>query len=373
MPLGTGFSVVLLVESRQKREQMVEVLSKSCRDFEVICNVDDLIRRAHERPISVLIFGLVSIEQSEVAYFRLLKTDPEIERCLGSTLLLCDRNEIKHAFKLCRKGLFNDYYVAQPLYDPYHLLLRFRHLKALQDGGNMAAMKPSSISAVCESLEQIAHSDNQITGINAEMLQRLGENITLAMEALGKAVESQLSSGEGGTASELISQHSGDLVHRPIHSNVSEAVQRVKEVTAEAADVALDQRVSISRDNPDIPPRHKRVVVVEDNATSMQELKTALEKNDCATVCFSYGSDFAREADTLSADIVMLDLTLPDMPALHLINKIKSSASLSSAKLFVMAQPGDREKVELVLDMGIDEVIMKPIDEQMMAFKLSHY
>ncbi|GGC10188.1 hypothetical protein GCM10011352_40790 [Marinobacterium zhoushanense] len=373
MPLGPGFSVVLLVESRQKREQMVEILSKSCRDFKVISNVDDLLRRAHERPISVLIFGLVSIEQSEVAYFRLLKTDPHIEQHIRSTLLLCDRNEVKHAFQLCRKGLFSDYYVAHPLYDPYHLLLRFKQLKALQDDGNMAVMKPSSISAVCDSLEQIAHADSRISGINAEMLQRLGETITLAMEALGKAVESQISSGQGGTASELISQHSGDLVHRPIHSNVSEAIRRVKEVTAEAAEVAIDQRVSIGRDHPSMPPRHKRVIVVEDNAASMQELTTALEKNDCATVCFNYGSDFAREADALSADIIMLDLTLPDMPAFHLIKKIKSSASLSSAKLFVMAQPGDREKVELVLGMGVDEVIMKPIDEQMMAFKLSHY
>ncbi|MBV1789282.1 response regulator [Marinobacterium sp. D7] len=372
MSVGPGFSVVLLVESRQKREQMVEILSKSCRDFKVISNVDDLLRRAHERPISVLIFGLASIEQSEVAYFRLLKTDPHIEQYIRSTLLLCDRNEVKQAFQLCRKGLFNDYYVAHPLYDPYHLLLRFKQLKALQDDGKMGVMKPSSISAVCDSLEQIAHADTQITGINTEMLQRLSETITLAMEALGKTVESQIGSGQG-SAGELINRHSDDLVHRPIHSNVSEAIQRVKQVTAEAAEIAIDQRVSIGREHPEMPPRHKRVIVIEDNVNSLQELVLALEKNDCDSVCFSYGSDFAREADALSADIIMLDLTLPDMPAFHLIKKIKSSPSLSRAKLFVMAQPGDREKVELVIGMGVDEVIMKPIDEQMMAFKLSHY
>jgi len=372
MSIGTGFSVVLLVESRQKREQMVEILSKSCRDFKVISGVEDLMRRAHEKPISVLIFGLATIEQSEVAYFRLLKTDFKIESQIGSTLLLCDRTEAKQAFQLCRKGLFSDYYIAHPLYDPYHLLLRFKQLKALQEGGRMEVMKPSSISAVCDSLEQIAQADGRVTGINVEMLQRLSQTITQAMEALGRTVESQIGSGQG-SAGELISRHSGDLVHGPIHSDVSDAVKRVKEVTAEVADMAIDQRVSIGREHPGVPPRHKRVIVIEDNMSAMQELVLALEKNDCATTCFNYGSDFARESDSLSADIVMLDLTLPDMPAFHLIKKMKSSPSLSHAKLFVMAQPGDREKIELVLGMGVDEVIMKPIDEQMMAFKLSHY
>ncbi|MBR9882248.1 MAG: hypothetical protein GYB21_00695, partial [Oceanospirillales bacterium] len=147
MPASSSFSVVLLVESRQKHEQLVEILSKSCRDFTIISNVEELIRRAHTKPINALIFGLATIEQSEVAYFRLLKTDPDIEQYIGSTLLLCDRNEVKQAFQLCRKGLFNDYYIVHPLYDPYHLLLRFKQLKALQDDGHMGSVKPSSISA----------------------------------------------------------------------------------------------------------------------------------------------------------------------------------------------------------------------------------
>ncbi|MBR9885522.1 MAG: response regulator, partial [Oceanospirillales bacterium] len=204
-------------------------------------------------------------------------------------------------------------------------------------------------------------------------LQRLSDTIQLAMSTLANAVEQQVSSGQGVSASELISQHSNDLVHKPIHSHVSEAVSRVKEVTAEMADMAIDQRVSIGREYSDIPPRGKRVVIVEDNAASMQEVTAILEKNGCETFCFSYGSDFAREVDSLSADIVLLDLTLPDMPAFHLIEKIKKSPSLSNAKLFVMAQAGDREKVELVLGMGVNEVIIKPIDDQIMAFKLKHY
>lgn len=375
MSLGSGFSAVLLVESRQKHEQIVEILSKSCRDFIVISSVEDLIRRAHSKPISVLLFGLSSIEQSEVAYFRLLKTDPHIEDCILSTLLLCDRTEAKPAFQLCRKGLFDDYFIANPLYDPYHLLLRFKNLKALQEGGkvSMDTMKPTSISAVCDSLEQIAQADSRVSGINVEMLKRLTDTINRAMEALGHAVEAQIASDQGSSARDAISKHSGELVHRPIHSDISEAVRKVKEVTAEAAEMAIDQRVSIGHRYPEIPPRMKKVAVIEDNEAAMEELVLALEKNECHSICFRYGSDFAREADALSADIIMLDLTLPDMPAFHLIQKIKSSPSLSHAKLFVMAQQGDRERVELVMGMGVDEVIMKPIDEQMMAFKLSNY
>lgn len=374
--MSAGFSVVLLVESRQKHEQLVQVLSKSCRDFKLVFNVDDLIRLAHQKPINVLLFGFESIEQNEVAYFRLLKMAPEIEQHVHANLLLCNRSEIKHAFQLCRKGLFNDYYVGQPLYDPYHLLLRFRHLKTLQEGASgMAALAPNSISAVCDSLERIVQGDAQVSGINAELLQRLGDTIGQAMESLSMLIAQQLD--DSGTDSrptrELISSRSDDLVSQPIHSGVREAVNRVNAATAEMAEVAIEQRVSIGREHPNLPPRGKRVVVVEDNAQAMEALTATLHKSECETVCFSYGSDFARVVDTLSADIVMLDLTLPDMPAFHLVQKMKQSPTLSHARLFVMAQQGDREKVELVAGMGVDEVIIKPIDEQMMAFKLKHY
>lgn len=131
--MSAGFSVVLLAESPQKHEQLAQVLSRSCRDFTQVHDVEGLIRLAQEKPISVLLFGFATIEQNEVAYFRMLKMAPEVEQRIQSNMLLCARTEIKHAFQLCRKGLFNDYYIAQPLYDPYHLLLRFRQLKSLQE------------------------------------------------------------------------------------------------------------------------------------------------------------------------------------------------------------------------------------------------
>ncbi|MBS97936.1 MAG: hypothetical protein CMI01_04605 [Oceanospirillaceae bacterium] len=373
--MNTGFSVVLLVESQQRHDQLVQVLTKSCRDFMIVHDVEALIKRLHRKPANVLLFGLSTIEQNEVAYFRLLKTDPEVEQYVGSTLLFCGKPEVKQAFQLCRKGLFNDYFIATPLYDPYHLLLRFRHLKAQQDGeAGAVPMTNNSISAVCQSLEQIAQGDSQISGINTEMLQRLGETITLAMESLGRMIEQQLGEGSSGSETrELISRHSGELVGEPIREDVREAVAKVKQVTAEMAEIAIDQRVSISREHPGMPPRNKRVIVIEDNAQAQQEVVTALEKNECETVVYSYAGDFVRDMDSLSADIVMLDLTLPDMPAFHVIEKLKSSTSLSHARLFVMIQQGDREKVDLVMGMGVNEIIMKPIDEQMMAFKLKHY
>lgn len=374
--MSAGFSVVLLAESPQKHEQLAQVLSRSCRDFTQVHDVEGLIRLAQEKPISVLLFGFATIEQNEVAYFRMLKMAPEVEQRIQSNMLLCARTEIKHAFQLCRKGLFNDYYIAQPLYDPYHLLLRFRQLKSLQESDQgMAAISPNSISAVCDSLERIAQGDAQVSGINAELLQQLGETIGRAMDSLGRMIEQQL--GEGGSnlqaTRELISRHSRELVDQPIRDDVGEAVRKVKEVTAEMSELAVEQRVLIGQDHPELAPRRKRVIVVEDNAQSMEELTAALHLNACETICFNYGTDFVRVIDTLGADIVMLDLTLPDMPAIHLVQKIKQSPTLSHAKLFVMAQQGDREKVELVMGMGVDEVIIKPIDEQMMAFKLKHY
>lgn len=374
--MAAPFSVALIVEARDHHEQLVQILSKSVREFKVFTNVDDLIKLAGGRPINVLLFGLNTIEQNEAAYFRLLKTDPTAEQNILSSILLCSKNDVKAAFQLCRKGLFNDYFVVNPLYDPYHLLLRFRALK--ETGSKsvpLSAANGQSLNAVCESLDQIAQLDGQVSGINLDMLQHLGQKISVAMDQLSQVIETQIKAGviSEGDAADLISQHSPELVHKPITSHVSDAVSKVKKVSQEAAETALDQRVALSNEVEGISPRNKKVIVIEDNAQAMADLVKVLEDNACAVEPFSYGVDFSKEVAHLQADIVMLDLTLPDITSFHLINLIRQAPGLSASKLFVMAQTGDSEKLQVAMDMGVDEVVMKPIDAQMMAFKLSHY
>lgn len=374
--MNTHFSVVLLSEAGHGHEALVPVLQRSCRDFRQLFDIDELVRLSRIKPISALLFGYPSIEQSEVAFFRLLKTDPHIEERIGATLLLCEKTEARQAFQLCRKGLFNDYFISRPLYDPYHLLLRFRQLKTLQAGeGGMATMAPASLDAVCDSLEQIAQADGRVTTINVDMLKRLSETISRAMTSLSHLVESQLAQpGEHhGSASELISQHQHELVHQPIHKDVSEAVNRVQQVMAETAELAIHQRVALGNANPALAPRPKSVVIIEDDPESARNLGKILVDNSCEAVIYRYGSEFARDIDEISADIVMLDLSLPDIPSFHLIDKIRKAPHLSRARLFVMAQGGDKDRVQIAMEMGVDEVILKPIDEQMMAFKLRQY
>lgn len=371
MPSGKGFSVVMLAESEKQREQIAQVLQRSCRDFIIVCGIDAIVRRALERPISVLIFGLSTIEKSEVAYFKILKTNPEADKNINSTLLLCKKDEIKHSFQLCRKGLFDDYFVSEPLYDPYHLIIRFRNLKSIIQDNKTSEINSASITSICDSLEEVSRADLQIESISSDSLKRLSETITTAMKSLEEMVANANSLNK--CPGDVVAKESYDVIENPIISNVKDSFNEVREITRSLADLAKEQRVAISNKNESINARSKKIIVVEDNDELRENLIYLLRENNCDVKSFSYGSDFSEMAENLIADIVMLDLTLPDIPSFHIIEKIKNTSSLSGSKIFVMAQSGDNDKVELASSMGIDEVILKPIDEHILKFKLSNY
>lgn len=150
-------------------------------------------------------------------------------------------------------------------------------------------------------------------------------------------------------------------------------MSQVQQVVAETSELAIEQRVALGNANPALLPRPKSVVIVEDDAAAARNLGRILIGNACEAIIYHYGSEFARDLAKISADIIMLDLSLPDISAFHLIDRIRQSPRLARARLFVMAQEGDKDQVKVALEMGVDEVILKPIDEPMMAFKLRQY
>ena len=92
-------------------------------------------------------------------------------------------------------------------------------------------------------------------------------------------------------------------VHQPIHKDVSEAVNRVQQVMAETAELAIHQRVALGNANPALAPRPKSVVIIEDDPESARNLGKILVDNSCEAVIYRYGSEFARDIDEISADI----------------------------------------------------------------------
>ncbi len=83
-----------------------------------------------QHPI-MLVLAFTDVANSVQFYQQLNQEIPEITEHFHHTLLLCSSKEAYDAYHLCEEGVFDDYLVDHPLYDPQRIILSIE--QALQN------------------------------------------------------------------------------------------------------------------------------------------------------------------------------------------------------------------------------------------------
>jgi len=106
----------------------------------------------------------------------------------------------------------------------------------------------------------------------------------------------------------------------------------------------------------------KRVLIVEDNMDTFELVHFVLEKNNYETLLAVNGRDGVNAAIKQKPDLIIMDLSMPEMDGWTATNLIKKNSELKSIPLIVLTAhtlPGDRQRA---MDAGCDEYITKPMD-----------
>jgi len=102
---------------------------------------------------------------------------------------------------------------------------------------------------------------------------------------------------------------------------------------------------------------HQRAIVIEDDAQINDYICFLLQREGLATAAFASGLDAMDALDRNEADIVLLDLRLPDTDGIDLIKQIRDKFDLPV--IVVSAREQINEKV-VALDLGADDYLTKP-------------
>lgn len=105
-----------------------------------------------------------------------------------------------------------------------------------------------------------------------------------------------------------------------------------------------------------------RILIVEDNMDTYELVRFILEKNGFETFLAMNGRDGVNAAAKQSPDLIIMDLSMPEMDGWTATRLIKGNAATSAIPLIALtahALPGDRKRA---FDAGCDEYITKPMD-----------
>lgn len=99
------------------------------------------------------------------------------------------------------------------------------------------------------------------------------------------------------------------------------------------------------------------ILIVEDDKSICKFIKVSLEAQGYKCKDTKYGNTAISMAFSMNPDIIILDLGLPDIDGIEVIEKLKN---LLNTKIIVVSARGhERDKIE-ALDAGADDYLTKP-------------
>lgn len=109
--------------------------------------------------------------------------------------------------------------------------------------------------------------------------------------------------------------------------------------------------------------RGRRVLLAEDNPVNQQVARLTLEKLGYQPILANNGREAVERAMEADFDIVLMDLTMPELDGLEATRQIRSLANASSrAHIIAMTGHAFDEDRQRCLDAGMDDYIVKPVD-----------
>ncbi len=107
------------------------------------------------------------------------------------------------------------------------------------------------------------------------------------------------------------------------------------------------------------------ILVVEDDTSIRNLMTTTLKAHDYRYLTASNGETAILEASSHNPDIVLLDLGLPDMDGVEIIEKIRTWSNMPI--IVISARSEDTDKID-ALDAGADDYLTKPFSvEELLA------
>ena len=107
------------------------------------------------------------------------------------------------------------------------------------------------------------------------------------------------------------------------------------------------------------------ILVVEDDAPVRNLITTTLKAHDYKFLTAQNGNNAIMEASSHNPDIVLLDLGLPDMDGVEVIERIRTWSEMPI--IVISARSEDKDKID-ALDAGADDYLTKPFSvEELLA------
>ncbi len=113
-----------------------------------------------------------------------------------------------------------------------------------------------------------------------------------------------------------------------------------------------------------------KILLVEDDASTVESIRLCLEVNDSGSsiLCTGMGVDALQKLRTESFDAVILDLGLPDIDGIKVLQQVRG---FCRTPVIVLSARHDADVISKALELGADDYITKPFDYRILLDRVN--
>lgn len=118
----------------------------------------------------------------------------------------------------------------------------------------------------------------------------------------------------------------------------------------------------------------RRVIIADDSALARMFLRRCLEISGLSEAEFVEVGDGLEALEVLKKDridLVVTDLTMPNMTGLELVRSIDSNPDIDALPILVVTSSGNEEQRKELLDLGASAILSKPISPPVVSEALA--
>lgn len=331
----------------------------------------------------VLMLAFNSLEKSERYYLELYRRSRKIHLQPHRTVILCNNDEVKRVYDLCKKELFDDYILFWPMtHDTTRLPMAVHHalreLAAIKSGGPSLAEFAAQARRLAEletMLDRQMAKGGQYIEVTSQAMAQAEQKIGAALDGFSQRLIQNDSGGgysikEGGDLKSEISR----LKHEEVQRHFRAAAESVKPLKKWAHNFRqeCEPQLESARALGAMAGRIQPVVlVVDDDEFQHKIIGKILEGKNYHLVFASGGIEALKIMRKTRPDLILMDVMMPDMGGLEVVRYINSAPQLADIPIIMITGKSDKNIVIESLKVGAAGFVVKPFDRDTLLGKVA--
>ena len=110
-----------------------------------------------------------------------------------------------------------------------------------------------------------------------------------------------------------------------------------------------------------------RVLLIEDDSATAQSIELMLKSEGFNVYTTDLGEEGVDLGKIYDYDLILLDLNLPDMGGIEILQRVKENKYLKSTPVVVLTTTDDSQEIKRCYELGCNVYITKPVNYESFA------